>query len=137
MEVTLFRVIRQNRMARLAAIAFALNLLALIGQLPNHLRSRKSLDLWVPAADVYPYLNADTHEVVEYKVANVNVTDVVRQAGWPKFDDLYGVLGLNAVLFAWMLRLLAIGKKEGSLILASSQGRGDITDLPKVGTKSP
>jgi len=137
MEVTLFRVIRENRLARLAAIAIALNLLALIGQLPNHLRSRKSLDLWVPAADVHPYLNPDTREVVQYKVANVNVADVARAAGWPKFDDLYGVLGLNVVLFAWMLRLLAIGNEKGTLILASSQGRGDITDFPKVGTKSP
>jgi hypothetical protein len=125
-------------MARLAAIAIALNLLALIGRLSDHLRSRKSLDLWVPAADVHPYLNPDTREVVNYRVENVSVTEIVTRAGWTKFEDLYGALGLNAVLFAWMLRLLAIGKKEGSLILARSQeGRGDITDIPKLGTKSP
>ena len=45
-------------------------------------------------------------------VTNVAVEQVAVWARWPKFEELYGALGLNLVLFAWMLRLALDGQQE-------------------------
>jgi hypothetical protein len=110
----LFKAIRNNRVARWAAIAIALNLMALPGPFFAQLRSSKSVTLWVPAADVHPYLNPDTGKVVNYEVTNVAVERVAVWAEWPKFEQLYGALGVNVVLFAWVFRLALVEFKQCS-----------------------
>jgi hypothetical protein len=108
----LFGAIRNNRVARWVAIAIALNLLVLMGQFIAQWRSSKSVTLWVPATDVHPYLNSDTGKVVEYKVTNVDVEQITVWTQKPKLEELYGALGLNIALFAWVLRLVLVKSKE-------------------------
>jgi hypothetical protein len=108
----MFRATKNNRVARWAAVAVALNALALTGSFFRQLESRKSVDLWVPAADVHPYLDPDTREVVNYKVTDVAVEEVSRWARWPKFEELYGALGLNIALFGWVIRLALVESNE-------------------------
>jgi hypothetical protein len=112
MELIMFAAIRKNRVARWAAIAIAINLVSLTGPFFAQLRSRKSVNLLIPAADVHPLLDHDTRKIVEYRVTNLDVEQVEVWAQWPRFDDLYGALGLNVVLFAWVLRLALVESKE-------------------------
>jgi hypothetical protein len=113
-EAILFGEIRNNRVARWAAIAIALNLVALTDQFFAQLRSFKSVTLLVPAADVQPLLDPDTGKLVQYEVTNLAVERVAVWAQWPKFEQMYGALGVNVVLFAWVLRLALVEFKERS-----------------------
>ena len=101
----LLREIKRNRIARWAGFALALNALALVGVSLDYLRSRGSLDLWVPASEVSSYVDPMTRQIAEYHVSNVRVAEVAMRARWPHYANLYGALVVNLALAAWLLRI--------------------------------
>jgi hypothetical protein len=100
----MFRAIKGNRVARWAAFALALNAWALVIVVFDHLRSDRTLDLFVPASDVQQYINPNTRELA-YRVSNVSVEKIVERARWPNYGSLYGVFGVNLAFAVWLLRL--------------------------------
>lgn len=103
--------IKNSRLARWATIAIALNTLGLIGPIGDQLDSAKTAKFDIPAADVTPMHDATTGELVSYYVENIPVERVAIWAKWPTFGTLYGVIGINLALFAWILRLAILEHK--------------------------
>jgi hypothetical protein len=128
--------IRDSRLARWATIAIALNTLALTGPICNQLGSAKTVKLVIPAADVRPMHDATTGKLDSYYVESIPAEEVVIWARWPTFGTLYGVIGLNIALFAWMLRLailehrFIIGDVEIREIRAPFRKRGQEQEQP-------
>jgi len=101
----MFQAIKGNRVARWAAFALALNAWALVNVIFDHLRSDRTLNLFVPASDVQQYFDSNTRELAEYKVSNIRVEKIVERARWPNYGSLYGFFGVNLAFFLWLLRL--------------------------------
>jgi hypothetical protein len=135
-QVFLAQAIKHNRLARWAAIAIALNTLQLIGPICDQLGSAKTVKLLIPAADVTPMHDAGTGELDSYYVESIPVDEVAIWARWPTFGTLYGVIGINIALFAWMLRLailehrFIIGDVEIREVRAPFRNRGQEQERP-------
>ena len=104
-KMSLSQAIKDSRLARWAAIAIAINALALLGPISDQLRSEKTVKLVIPAADVRPMHDAGTGKLVSYYVESIPVDEVAIWARWPTFGALYGAIGINIAFIAWMLRL--------------------------------
>ena len=52
--------------------------------------------------------DTETGELVSYYVKSIPVDEVAIWARWPTFGTLYGAIGINIALFAWMLRLAVL-----------------------------
>jgi hypothetical protein len=107
-----FRAVGQNRIARWAAIACAINswfvfTSALRAQAVPH-----TLTLWPPASVVHAYVDPDTQRAVHYKVENVAASDLRTEAGWPDYRELGGVAAINMCLFAWLVRLAVVAQRQ-------------------------
>ena len=110
-QMFLSQAIKDSRLARWAFIAIAINTLALPGPICDQLRSAKTVRLILPAADVSPMHDPGTRELVYYYVESIPVDEVAIWARWPTFGALYGAIGINIALFAWMLRLAILEHK--------------------------
>ena len=75
------------------------------------MRSARTVKLVIPAADVTPLNDGETGELVSYYVESIPVDEVAIWARWPTFGAMYGVIGLNIALFAWILRLAVLEHK--------------------------
>ncbi len=103
--------VKDSRLARWAVIAIGINIFALIGPICDQLRSAKTVKLIIPAADVRPMHEPGTGKLVSYYVESIPVDEVAIWARWPTFGALYGAIGVNIALFAWMLRLAVLEHK--------------------------
>jgi hypothetical protein len=94
------------------------------------------VELVIPAADVTHMHDAETGELVSYYVKSIPVDEVAIWAKWPTFGALYGAIGINIVLFAWMLRLailehrFIIGNVEIREVLSPFRKRGQEQERP-------
>ena len=57
----------------------------------------------MPAADVRPMHDAGTGELVS-SYQRIPVDEVAIWARWPTFGTLYGAIGINIALLAWILQ---------------------------------
>jgi hypothetical protein len=102
-EATMWEAIKKHRLARWAAIAMAINALALAGVFPRQFSSSEKGWWLAPAASVRALCDPDTGKVVQYSVKDIPVDEIVSQAQWPDFGELDGAFGLNVALFGWLL----------------------------------
>jgi hypothetical protein len=134
----LSQAIKDSRLARWAAVAIALNATGLIGPISDQLRSAKTVNLVIPAADVRPMHDPGTGKLVSYYVESIPVDKVAIWANWPTFGAFYGVIGVNIALFAWILRLailehrFIIGDVEIRELRSPFKSRDQEVERPKT-----
>ena len=137
-QMYLPQAVKDSRLARWAVIAIGINILALIGPICDQLRSAKTVKLVIPATDVRPMHDPETGELVSYYVESIPVDEVAIWARWPRFGALYGAIGINTALFAWMLRLailehrFIIGDVEIRELRSPFRRRGQEVERPKT-----
>jgi hypothetical protein len=75
------------------------------------LRSEKTVELVLPAGAVSPLHDSGTGKLDSYFVEGIPVDKVALWARWPTFGALYGAIGINIALIAWILRLAVLEHK--------------------------
>jgi hypothetical protein len=103
----LWQVVKENRIAKWAAIAFAVNaFLCITGPLFDQLFRPRTAHLILPPSDVAPMCDPSTKKLKSYYVA-VPVEEVLPYPRSFGYRQQYELFGVNIALFAWLFSIAA------------------------------